>query len=323
MDYVEIFLKEVCKNREFTYVGIDNSLVLLPREDLSFYMPKIFIEDRNEFEKVLSEYVATIMNSSLEYYTIDGLHSVGDYLFYLVKSLSNEDCLDFIGYIRRAIDFIKDETFSDLKQMKLIGKVGIYDLLAKRSEEFYGSETPFTMRFYLRSPHFRFAMPLVRYGIIEDKVAYLYCVQRKKMYGEKVQEAKKINKLLNSVNRGIKENRNITPSMLCSLAAFLGMLKSEGIEKVLADGFLPRRYGYFNEIWDEEGRNRVLANSVDKYFRLYQRLVEQSTGVDIKAYPLDVDSYMHVVLSDELKSENELLNQFYSTSKSYSMSKKQ
>lgn len=322
MKYTDIFLNEVCKNGEYTSVQVDGALVLLPREDLTYYMPKIAIENMQKLEYALTEYINAIRTSSTGCYKIDSTHRINTFLFYLIKSLSNEDCMDFIGYISRVTDYIKDRTFDDLSKIEVVGKIRDYYLLARRCEEHYGSETPYTMRFYLSTPSYRFELPLVRYAIDSEKTAYIYCVQRKKIYKNNKSRVLMVNKMLNEVNSGVKENRNVTPSMLCSLAAFLALAKSEGITQIKADGFLTRRYGHFFGISDDDERDKILANSVDKFFRLFERLEAQSEGIDITSYPLDTDSYMHIRLRDELKSTNPLLDEFYGSSKKYVMTKK-
>jgi hypothetical protein len=110
--------------------------------------------------------------------------------------------------------------------------------------------------------------------------------------------------------------------MLCSLTIFLGMLQSEGINYIKADGFLTRRYGYFEGITEDEKRDLILHNSIDKFFKTFIRLSIQLNNVNISAYPFDIDSYMHIKLEENISSDNILLNDLFNVGKNYKLLKK-
>ncbi len=322
MHLTTLFLTEICKYGEYNYTFEDEKIILIPREDQQYFMPNLIITNVLDFERVLNEYIETIRKTSLSFYRLDSNHQIQDYLFYLIKSLSNDDCQDLISYIKRFIQFLEDKSFSDFNHMKQIGTVSSYDVMARKCEEYYGSETPFTIHYYLEKPGLRIEMPLIRYGISSDKIAYIYSIQRKKIYNNKNCRIKSINTLFNEVNKSIKENRNITPSMLCSLTIFLGMLQSEGINYIKADGFLTRRYGYFEGITEDEKRDLILHNSIDKFFKTFIRLSIQLNNVNISAYPFDIDSYMHIKLEENISSDNILLNDLFNVGKNYKLLKK-
>lgn len=318
MEYTQMLLEEIHQSDGYTVQRYgEKSALLIPREEHRFYMPNLVVSDLEQLESALVEYIDTIQHSSLLFYQIDDKHKIKNYLFYLIKSLTNTDCEDFITYIKRFTDYLKDEIFKDLHYSRQLGKIDKYTILARRCEEYYGSETPFTLKYYAEYPGFKFEMPLVRYGISKDNVAYIYSVQRKRLYNNKNCRIKEVNSIFTGVNRGVKKHRDITPAMLCSLSIFVGMLQKRNIRLIKADGFLTRRYRYFNGVHEEEERNQILHNSVDKFNKLFLRLAEQFEGVDVIAYPFDIDSYFHLSLGDLIYSKNKTLNQFYTIGSQY------
>ncbi len=301
-------------------IGINGAL-FIPNIEQQYYMPNLVVKDLEELESALAEYITVINSSSLLFYKINDRHKIRNYLFYLIKSLSNTDCQDFNAYIRRFTTYLKDYKFNDLNYSRKIGKIDKYNLFARRCEEYYGSETPFTMHYYVEIPGFKFEMPLIRYGISDENKAYIYSVQRKKLYNNNNCRIKAINKVFNGVNKGVRNNRNVTPTMLCSLTIFMGMLKSQGVTNIKADGFLTRRYGYFYGVTEEEQRNEIQHNAIDKFNKLFLRLSDQFDGIGIQAYPLDIDSYFHLAISDMVASKNDLLNNLYNIGLNYQTSK--
>jgi len=297
----------------------ENSARLIPRSEQQYYMPLLIVNDLSELEEALQEYIDEIQKGNLKFYKLDENHRIKNYLFYLIKSLSNTDCCDFVSYVRKFTSYLRDENFNDLYYAQNIGMIDKYNIFVRRCDEYYGSETPYTIHYYAEVVGFRFEMPLIRYGINGDE-AYIYSVQRKKLYNNLRSNVKDINSIFNKVNSGIKHNRDITPAMLCSLAIFMGMLKSQGVNYVKADGFLTRRYGYFMGVTEDSERDSILENTVDKFSKLFLRLAEQFEGIDIYAYPFDIDSYFHLVLGDSVSSDNELLDQLYKMGLNYQSS---
>lgn len=322
MSLTEKFLSSITYSAGYTYEKAGSGLVLIPSAEQQYYMPLIVIKDCLAFEQALIEYAKVIDSLALTFYRTTKEHPIEDYLFYLIKSLTNDDCSDLTSYVIRFTKYLKDAFFSQLTFKKPIGNLGEYKIIARKCEEYYGAETPFTMHYYLDKPGLRFEIPLIRYGITPDKKAYIYSVQRKRLYNNRNGRIKSINTLLNKVNSGVKEDRNITPAMLCSLTLFIGMLESEGIHDVMADGFLTRRYGYLDGLTNDDERDAVLSNSVDKFFRLFIRLQAQFKDIDISAYPFEVDSYMHIKLGQNIYSNNELLNELHNIGKTYKLTKK-
>lgn len=298
-------------------VSQKNGIFLCPQGSEAFYRPNLVISNLEALEEELKQYYKRICHSEKNFYKIDKEHNMATYFYYLIKTLTNSDCQDFLEYIKVFNGFLDDNNFDSLRHEKSLGKIDLeqeghkYDVLAKRTEEYYGSETPYTMRYALERKGFRFTMPFVRYGI-SGKKAYIYSIQRKGKINLNYSKIKKINGEFNKVNSGVKSGRDITPAMLISATIFIGMLKKAGIEEVKIADFLTRRFGHYNGINSNyEEACKVQANTTDKFLKTYIRLVSQFSGIDITSYPNDVDSFLSLKLGDNISSTNKLLDTFF------------
>lgn len=323
----EIKPVELSKQDLERIVSQKKGIFLVPPEKSKFYRPNTVIKDIEQLERKLEQYIEALPKSGKNFYKIDEGHTVATYFYYLVKTLTNSDSHDLLKYIDVFMDFLKDTQFSSLSQESKIGRIELgeeetqkYDVLAKRAEEYYGSETPYTMRYALDRKGFRYTMPFVRYGIAEDQ-AYIYSIQRKGKIKFRYPRIKEINGRFNRVNSGVKTERDITPSMLISATMFMGMLKGVGIKEVKIADFLTRRFGHYNGInGNVEEASKIQDNITNKFLRTYTRLVAQFHGIEIYSYPNDIDSYLSLRLGEEISSDNPLLNQFFALGLQYGKS---
>ena len=309
-------VKLTCKQLE-KIVSQKNGIFLCPKRSEAFYRPNLVIGNLEQLEEELKQYCEHICHSKKSFYKIDEKHNIAEYFYYLIKTLTNSDCQDFLEYIKVFNGFLEDDNFNSLRHEKILGDIFFeeeghkYDILAKRTEEYYGSETPYTMRYALERKGLKFTMPFVRYGISGEK-AYIYSIQRKGKINLNYLKNKKINGEFNKVNSGVKNGRDITPSMLISTTIFIGMLKKAGIEEIKIADFLTRRFGHYNGVdsnYDEACK--IQANTTDKFIKTYIRLVSQFSGINITSYPNDVDSYLSLKLGDNISSTNKLLDTFF------------
>ncbi|MDE6583143.1 MAG: hypothetical protein K2K31_00630 [Clostridia bacterium] len=321
----EIFLSRA-ENFGYNVKYVEGNIVLESPEQFSYTMPDISIKDDEKFDEALERYESIIRdkdNGLMFFNLYKGFEENYDMSFYmsvLLKSLSNTDCQNYVGYINKFCNFLEDKTFTSLNDThKLIGRgVGEFDVFAENTQEYYGGETPFFMSFILRKKGLFFKLPLVRYGIDnKTKTAYIYSIQRKKLYNNNNKTIKSVNQYINTVNSGVKEDRDVTPSMLCSLVLFLGMLKGKGIENVCADSFLTRRYLTAINIESVEKLDDVYHNVVNKFFKMFNRVEKQFEGLQITAYPQEQDSYLHMKISDKVESKNPLLNELFKVGENY------
>lgn len=321
----EVFLSRA-ENFGYKINYVEGNIVLQAPEQFSYTMPDITIKDDEKFVQALERYESIVRdkNNGLTFFNLyKGFEENYDMSFYmsvLLKSLSNTDCQNYVGYINKFCNFLTDKTFTSLNDVhKLIGRgVGEFDVYAENTQEYYGGETPFFMSYIIRKKGLVFKLPLVRYGIDEKtKTAYIYSIQRKRLYNNNNKTIKSVNQYINTVNSGVKEDRDVTPSMLCSLTLFLGMLKSKGIKNVCADSFLTRRYLTAINIESFEKLDDVYHNVVNKFFKMFNRVEKQFEGLEITAYPQEQDSYLHMKISDKVESKNPLLNQLFKVGENY------
>ncbi len=316
MIIVEEFFKMIKEIDGFSAKKTENGIVFVPPKSKYFYIPKIVVNDLCRFKDALDNYIDAVLNTDIKSTKMDAKHDVPYFLFCLIKNLSNYDYNNFEEYIEKYTEFIKDETFSKYNQKTKIGMLDERNsILVRRTEEYYGAETPYVMKTFIKNNHIEYELPLIRYGVSGDKngkTAYICMVQRKKQYGDS-KFAKEIDKLINQVNSGVKNMRDVTPSMIFVSTLFVGMLQHEGINDIVIPDLLPRRYSHFQNVTSEEQRDNIQYNATNKFLKIFLRLEEQLDGFKINALPNDIDSLMHISIQNKLKSKNEFLNKAYLT----------
>jgi hypothetical protein len=131
---------------------------------------------------------------------------------------------------------------------------------------------------------------------------------------------------------------DVTPSSLVSLTVTLSLLASEGIKKIVVPSYLPLRWDAksvmyerkierFKEAGYDEAKLDAIANEfrkdqlhiqrnvTDKLLRNFRRLEYHFDGINVTAYPQDVDDNMHVDIDPNFHAHNDnhLLNNIVST----------
>lgn len=245
------------------------------------------------------------------------------FLYWLLKNLTNSDIDDLVSYVKRYTDFTTDKTFKNLSDAVLLTTIEDINFYTMNVDEFEaGLETPYLMLFWAEDNKNTSVMPYIRYGIEnteKGKIAYIYAVQRRNYIPvkqpelEKPELEKRLDRIFAGANSSVKENRNITPSMVCVLASFMGMLKAKGITEVKAPDFIARRWGEFWQVRDrdDEKQEQIQSNATDKFLRSLIRLDQQFNGIDLIALPNDVDSYLHLKLSRDITTTNATLAKFF------------
>ena len=298
-----------------------NSAIILYNSDKYYYTPDIIIKNIEELNKALNRYLMAVKQSNMQFADYDGKH--GDYedyfLMYLYRNMSNTDYQDFTTYVKRYTSFILDQTFSEYDERQKVGEYGEHSIFIQRLQSMRGTETPHIMKFYLepsvqKENNDLYSFPFIRYGIsdIYDKKSIeIFTVQNGPhiQEGEYVEQAKG---LIRQVNTGIKgqEYRTLNPYMLTSLAMFFKLIHNDGIRDIIVPDTMNYRYGVFKGVETDEERNRIQGNITDKFMTLFLRLEHQVTGVNITSFPNDVDSFMHIQLSDKLTPINPTLQSF-------------
>lgn len=176
------------------------------------------------------------------------------------------------------------------------------------------------------------------YGISEG-VCFIYAVQRESKLKEN-SYTKKINRLLYKVNKDVEDDyeldniKDVSPSALVSLTLFIRILKENNINEIRVVDYLPIRYKAkecaidykINKLKDklkdkeinellikaQDEQTNIQRNITDKFIRNFRRLEYQLGNVKITNYPKDVDSMMHLSLTDNFNQTDNILNQIYS-----------
>ena len=265
-------------------------------------------------------------------------------LFWLFKNITNSDVFDLVGYVNRYADFVCDETFLNLnaEQGVPLGVVSreVVEGTGKKTEtttytaNFYakdmdeyepGYETPYLMLFWA-SPvganvpsTEKVIMPFIRYGVEHGDTAYVYAIQRRTQQKNDLEKA--VTKICAGSRASVNDFRDVTPSMLCVMASFLGMLNAKGIKKLKVPDLLLHRWGEFWNSDTDEQDTKIQEAATDKFLSVFARLDMQFSGVDIDYYPNEIDSFMHLKLDDEIFSNNDILQKFFVMGKSAALTK--
>lgn len=310
LELVNRFL-QVIENLEKVTVKYtsDGGIIIEPSEDIEWLIPCIFIKDANELESALLDYIETIMNSPIKSTKMDDKHDMDYYLWILIKNLTNADCMDFTAFVKKHTQFFLDNTFSEYSLSTPLGVLGDgYSLEIKRSEEYYGTETPFILQLWKKDKHIKYEMPLIRYGIYKSEtsgqyVARIYAIQQKKTYNE-TQPVINVKKSFSSINSGIKKFRDVSPSMVAAFSLLCGLLYSRGIQDIEIVDFIPRRYLRFKGAETDEDRDRIQMHATEKFIKVILRVASSLNGIDIISYPGDIDSYLHIRLNENILQNN-------------------
>ena len=317
MDLVQKFFEMIKQVDGFSAKRTEDGIVLIPPKSKYYLFPRIIIRDLVRFKNALENYTEVIQSSNLKSTKIDEKHTIEYFLFCLIKNLSNIDYNNFEEFIEKYTEFMQDTTFQEYDKKTKLGMLDKKNsIMVRRTQEYYGPETPYVMKTFVKNSHIEYELPLIRYGIAgkqNDKTAYIYMVQRKKLYKDpQLKFTKEIDNIINQVNSGVKSMRNVTPSMVLVLTLFAGMLQHERINSIVIPDFLPRRYLHFQNVSSEEQRDKIQYHATNKFLELFLRLEQQLDGFDITALPNDIDSSMHISMSRKLTSSNILLDNIYS-----------
>lgn len=308
--YVEMFLQSIEKYDRATTRINGNQATITFDESWQNVMPEIVVPDLDKLEAALRQFLLVTKSVDVKSVKYDDKHDESYFLHSLIKNIGNDDFKDVIGMVRRNTRFLIDESFSWLDKKQDLGLIDEENhLLVERVQEYYGFETPFMLKFYIANKHMIYELPLIRYGVEEKngkKVAYVYAVQRKKVYKHGFDQIEKFEKQIRKINSGVKTNRDLTPSMVLVMTAFCALAKREGIDTIKMLDFMNRRYFHFKNVTTEEEQMTVQTMTTDKFLKLGLRACDQVEGIDIWAYPNDVDSYLTLKVGKECSSKNKM-----------------
>jgi len=225
----EIILKE--DNIEFPVrIGfnvVDNTI--------SNSLPNFYINDKDKFYKILSEYAYV----ALDFYDLDkNYDNLKNVLTFLWANITNLEMNSLEDYVYKYYNFICDNSLVNKNGLKntSIGKLN-YEISKQSNRQ----ETPYCFKSYFQNGNSMYALPRVSFGI-SDGVCYIYSIQNKdsKINNDYNYNLEVKNKM-RTINSGIKKYRNLTPSFIVVLALFISYLKENHILNVKVETPLPIR----------------------------------------------------------------------------------
>ena len=276
----------------------------------------------------------------------------------LFANCQEEDFKDPINYLRRQMDFIENDQLSikynEYTKLAHVTELNDSTIEVVSTTQEPTLETPyvFCSRLVKKIDGNKeyYDLPNISYGISDDTV-YIYTIKgKKKKDSNSDLYAKKINRELYKINKDVipsdeyldYKNGNsdfypenvidVTHSSVLALTIFLGVLKKENYNKVVAVDYLPLRYLSKSEsnisrlnskgIDDEVTYNEELEkieedldykqnNITNKFIRTFERVSYHLGNINVYSYPGDIDNSMHLKINDNMNDNDHLINKVY------------
>lgn len=219
--------------------GKDNRIVrilfnIVDDEVLS-EMPNMYIQDKENFNKLLIEYV----KKSLRFYELANTYgNIKMILSFLFSNITNSEMNNLNNYLIKYINFLDDILLINQNGEKNT-TLGI--LKYEVDKQSIQQETPYCFKSYFEDNDSKYALPRISFGMC-DGICYIYAIQNK---DSKMNTDSKYNfevkQKLRTINSGISKYRNVTPSFVITLSLFISFLKENNINKVKVVSPLPIR----------------------------------------------------------------------------------
>ncbi|MDD2377117.1 MAG: hypothetical protein PHD15_06890 [Clostridia bacterium] len=346
----DMFINEISGKKEIDIEGFVYNIALNYNiTDTKYKQQKINIEDSlpiininnvNIFKEKLSEYIQAVSSKD----NICGMMPFKEEkskLKYIAAMLfvnaTSEDFVFPIKYMDKYTAAIKDDTFSDLKEGISICKLNTFkdaNLRVKSTQQSIFLETPQKLEFTLSklmqdNNEYTVSLPSVSCFCYEDegdKILNISAVQNKRVDSEKEKNIfeKQVNREKFKLNSGVeKEEQDVEPLSIISLAGAILLAKEKGINKVRMPDFMPMRW-YAKSLANEkkskaknlnleelkEEQIRIQTNVTDKLLRNMVRLKDQLGMLDISLIPGQCGDYFECCIIDkQVDNPNKILKE--------------
>lgn len=329
--HVETLIRQLQNRGSGILINSGNKIIINPiKSDEVDTMPQVTINNPEVLNSLLEQYLISIKESDLPF--CEWNERIGE-KYYLSNVWNNATNYDFDNperFIKRYTDFILDDTFSCFDEIKCIGSFGLIGgvesyVYIRRDKCPRGYETPFELSFFIgniEDPATLYPLPKIRYGIENNggkKGTYVYAIQndiKPALFGyndELDNNFREINDCISGMeNRGVH-----SPSFLVAIVLLLGTLRSFNISDVMVpDMLLDRRKNKsrFNNMSEEE-LDSLQYNLTNKTIKTFIRIAMEIIGVDISAYPNDIDSFLHIKVNSDISSKNHIIAKLLEISK--------
>ncbi len=219
--------------------------------------------------------------------------------------MAYSDADDLNKFIETRISFFNDNNLEQFIKPNKIFEYNNVSFYAQREIEDFGLETPYIMTFSMNIAGEQYKLPIIRYGINNDGVCFIYAIQIGRGRICDINNIKYKN-VVNQINQGVKENRNISPSFVLILAIFSKILNNNDISKIVIPDLLFNRYRKYYRADTINKSNEILSRMFHNITTLVRRMDSQIDGFNIESYPLQMDSYYHISITN-LESKNKML----------------
>lgn len=327
--YVDIFITAASATLSNTGYDVavqnkDDSIIITKLiEKNEDDMPSIHIDDIDNLEFILEDYIKSIKSSqnsdtlfaSTFSKFVDEKDAIYEILFWTLRNATTADLSCVENYYKRLNSFINDTTFDEYRYsaQKLGQLLGdeIY-LLLRKSPPAY--ETPFYLSFMMKNFHIE--LPNIRFGIDErdgKKIAHILAIQS----AQGISGGKKEKDMINIVKQLLPNSkyfREFNPSHLFSLTLAIGFFNGFGIKEIYFPAYLPLRYQRFvlEGRMNEDELHNFQHRLTNKFTNTFFRLMESCPGIHVTSYPENGNTTC-LALTDNLEFNNEFLQKVYNT----------
>lgn len=289
-----------------TYIREENKTIEAKKNDDGRYLiPRLVIKNKDNFNKLLTEYLAlarkkydlSIYQDELTFADVENYEQVINKIILttLWANATYDDFSESEEFLKKQIAFLKDETFSEYEEPTIIGyseTLGGY-VEVENIQETILNETPNSLKISVIEPETneRYTFPLVRYGI-EDNKCYIYAVQKNKRYDEENKFKKKVNRRLFQIgenfdtkndtyeNYGEGNLKDVSASFVVASNIALGLLASKGITDVVVPSILIERWnaketGIIVKSKREENSQEYIDSNKEEHNKIQNNLTEK------------------------------------------------
>lgn len=289
-----------------TYIREENKTIEAKKNDDGRYLiPRLVIKNKDNFNKLLTEYLAlarkkydlSIYQDELTFADVENYEQVINKIILttLWANATYDDFSESEEFLRKQIAFLKDETFSEYEEPTIIGyseTLGGY-VEVENIQETILNETPNSLKISVIEPETneRYTFPLVRYGI-EDNKCYIYAVQKNKRYDEENKFKKIVNRRLFQIgenfdtkndtyeNYGEGNLKDVSASFVVASNIALGLLASKGITDIVVPSILIERWnaketGIIVKSKREENSQEYIDSNKEEHNKIQNNLTEK------------------------------------------------
>lgn len=301
-DIVNTFFDEIHKKGKYTIEINGKKAAIIPVDYQAYYKPIILVNDIEDLQISLIKFVKCLNAFYKDKDVLKEYHDLSFFFNNLLFNMNSTDAMNLESYIDKRCQFFEDSVFEEFENLMPVATFNEGIICVERVLEEPGLETPFVLEFTIEIDEKIYQLPLVRCAIDEDNVCHLFTVQFGRYRNFDVQD-KNYKNMVNKINSGVKKYRNVSPSFVLTLRAFLDILKEHNIKKIVIPDFLFCRYKNYYKASTTIRSDAILSRTLDGLFNLIQRMEYQFDDLDIEYYPNEIDGFTHVTLKDEMKKE--------------------